>query len=390
MKKLLAFILAIGMIFSLAACGGDKTGTDGEVKQESKELDYANISEDDLIKKYIKDPQNVTAEEFINLVSTFSYAKINEDDLILEENVTDKAIQKLRNDKATLPKPNEFVETLLKSESPQVRGYAYSQSQSLLGVNSGILPTIKEALKTEKEPYVLRHAALVLANEASKDPEIASFLLDTLKNENAALRKSVIVYLCNSKNKNLDGLVDALIELMNDPDENVRKNAYEYSGNLGDERIIAPITEMLKKPEEIDFHIKGIKGLVELWYNYPFYENTSEAAYRATLDYLNTHVGSEIPVRDAVASFSSKSDDYDEWRKKAPYFNTDEVYGVMVNIIKDENLDWSIRTNAFNTIESHCTKEQFIALGEIVNGLTGKDAALIQKEYKRRMEDVEE
>ena len=62
----------------------------------------------------------------------------------------------------------------------------------------------------------------------------------------------------------------------------------------------------------------------------------------------------------------------------------------MVNIIKDENLDWSIRTNAFNTIESHCTKEQFIALGEIVNGLTGKDAALIQKEYKRRMEDVEE
>ena len=225
MKKLLALILAIGMIFSLAACGGDKTGTDGEVKQESKELDYANISEDDLIKKYIKDPQNVTAEEFINLVSTFSYAKINEDDLILEENVTDKAIQKLRNDKATLPKPNEFVETLLKSESPQVRGYAYSQSQSLLGVNSGILPTIKEALKTEKEPYVLRHAALVLANEASKDPEIASFLLDTLKNENAALRKSVIVYLCNSKNKNLDGLVDALIELMNDPDENVRKNA---------------------------------------------------------------------------------------------------------------------------------------------------------------------
>ena len=72
MKKLLALILAIGMIFSLAACGGDKTDTDGEVKQESKELDYANISEDDLIKKYIKDTQNITAEEFINLVSTYS------------------------------------------------------------------------------------------------------------------------------------------------------------------------------------------------------------------------------------------------------------------------------------------------------------------------------
>ena len=145
----------------------------------------------------------------------------------------------------------------------------------------------------------------MLANEASKDPEIASFVLDTLKNENAALRKSVIVYLCNSKNKNLDGLVDALIELMNDPDENVRKNAYEYSGNLGDERIIAPITEMLKNPEEKDFHYKGIKGLVALWYNYPFYENTSEAAYRATMDYLKTQVSEDIPVREAVTSFNS-------------------------------------------------------------------------------------
>lgn len=387
MKKLLAFILAIGMIFSLAACGGDKTGTDGEVKQESKELDYANISEDDLIKKYIKDTQNITAEEFINLVSTYSYATINEN-LELNENVTDKAIQKLRNDKATLPKPNEFVETLLKSESPQVRGYAYSQSLSLLGVKSGILPTIKEALKTEKEPYVLRHAALVLANEASKDPEIASFLLDTLKNENAALRKSVIVYLCNSKNKNLDGLVDALIELMNDPDGNVRKNAYEYSGNLGDERIIAPITEMLKNPEEKDFHYKGIKGLVALWYNYPFYENTSEAAYRATMDYLKTPVSEDIPVREAVTSFNSKSDDkYEAWKQKATYFNPDEIYEIMVGIIKNENLNWMTRCGACATIAAHCTKEQFTALGEIVNGLTDGDASFIQKEYKKWAEE---
>ena len=103
MKKVLALILAIGMTFSLAACGGDKTGKNGgtkqETKQETKKLDYANMTEDDLIKEFIKDPQNVTLDEFINLASTYSYAKIN-NKLELDENITNKAIKKLRDNKA--------------------------------------------------------------------------------------------------------------------------------------------------------------------------------------------------------------------------------------------------------------------------------------------------
>ena len=146
MKKILAFILAIGMIFSLAACGGEKAGQDGEVKQESNELDYANMSEDDLIKKFIKNQENITTDEFVNLVSTYSYATIN-DDLNLDENITDKAIRKLRDNKATFPKAEEYVETLLKSDSPQVRGYAFSQLSSFLSTSDSNLAMAKEALK---------------------------------------------------------------------------------------------------------------------------------------------------------------------------------------------------------------------------------------------------
>lgn len=95
MKKLLALILTIGMVFSLAACGGDKTGKDEadqkmkeetETKEETKEdtkeetekLDYANMTEDDLIKEFINDENNITLDEFLKLVSTYSYATIND------------------------------------------------------------------------------------------------------------------------------------------------------------------------------------------------------------------------------------------------------------------------------------------------------------------------
>ena len=90
MKKLLALILAIGMAFSLAACGDKNDGT----KTEAKKIDYANMTEDDLIKTFIKDEKNVTLDEFVNLALTYSYATIN-DKLELDENITKKAIKKL-------------------------------------------------------------------------------------------------------------------------------------------------------------------------------------------------------------------------------------------------------------------------------------------------------
>ena len=132
MKKLLALILTIGMIFTLASCGGDKTGSGGKQASGAKKIDYANMTEDDLIKEFIKDEQNITLDEFINLVSTYSYATIN-DKLELDENITNKAIKKLKDNKAALPAAKEFVEPLLKSDSPQVRGYAFSNMATLLG-----------------------------------------------------------------------------------------------------------------------------------------------------------------------------------------------------------------------------------------------------------------
>ena len=389
MKKVLALILAIGMTFSLAACGGDKTGKNGgtkqETKQETKKLDYANMTEDDLIKEFIKDPQNVTLDEFINLASTYSYAKIN-NKLELDENITNKAIKKLRDNKAALPAAKEFVEPLLKSDSPQVRGYALSNISTLLGVGKSHMASAKKLLKTEKEPYVIKCAVRALGNEGGKDAEIGKFLLDAAKNENAVVRRQAASSLGSSWNKTLDGAVDAEIELMKDSDKDVRKTAYEYAGRLGDDRVVAPIAEMLKNEADADLHSSGVRGLVWLWYDYPSHENTSEAAYRATIDYFKTTPGNDkVPAWAAVTSFTTKSErNYAAWREKATYFNTDELYEVMLGLVKNENLGRMTRGYACKPVATHCTKEQFEAFGEVVNALTDKDAKFIQQEYQNQ------
>ena len=390
MKKILAFILAVGMVFSLAACGGENTGKETETKQKTKKIDYANMTEDDLIKEFIKDEQNITLDEFVNLASTYSYANIN-DKLELDENITDKAIKKLKDNKATLPAAKEFVEPLLKSDAPQVRGYAFSNIATFFGASDSHKASAKEILKTEKEPYVIKCAVKALGNEGGKDAEIGKFLLDAAKNENAVVRRQAAVALGSTWNKTLDGAVDAEIELMKDSDNDVRKAAYEYAGLLGDDRVVAPISEMLKNEADADLHSSGVKGLVWLWYDYPSHENTSEAAYRATIDYFKTTPGSDkVPAWAAVTSFTSKSSqNYAAWKAKATYFNTDELYEVMLGLVKNENLGRMTRGYACKPVAVHCTRAQFDALGTVINALTDKDAKFIQDEYKNQANKLE-
>ncbi len=390
MKKILAFILAVGMVFSLAACGGENTGKETETKQKTKKIDYANMTEDDLIKEFIKDEQNITLDEFVNLASTYSYANIN-DKLELDENITDKAIKKLKDNKATLPAAKEFVEPLLKSDAPQVRGYAFSNIATFFGASDSHKASAKEILKTEKEPYVIKCAVKALGNEGGKDAEIGKFLLDAAKNENAVVRRQAAVALGSTWNKTLDGAVDAEIELMKDSDNDVRKAAYEYAGLLGDDRVVAPISEMLKNEADADLHSSGVKGLVWLWYDYPSHENTSEAAYRATMDYFKTTPGSDkVPAWAAVTSFTNKSEkNYDAWKAKATYFNTDELYEVMLGLVKNENLGRMTRGYACKPVAVHCTRAQFDALGTVINALSDKDAKFIQDEYKNQANKLE-
>lgn len=386
MKKLLAVFLTLSLMISLVACGGG--GDNGsEQTSEKPKFDYANMNEYDLIEEFIKDEKEVTLDEYVNLASTYSYVTIK-DDLTLEENITDKAIQKLKRNGAKLPTAKEYVEPLIKSDSPQVRGYAFTNMSSFLGVSNENVKIAKEAIKNEKDPYAIKCALRSLSTLGAKDEEIGKFLIDAAKNENAAVRKEAARCIAVKQNQGLKGAVEAELELMNDSDIEVRKAAYQYTTAVSgeDDRVLDAISKMLKNEADIDLHSSGLAGLEYLWYNYPFHENTSEKAYRITMDYLNgTYEDGNIPHWSAVTNLSKKSDsNFGSWKERATYFDTNEIYETMVAIVKNTNLSTTTRSSTCKVVATQCSREQYEKFGEVVNSLSDDDSGtfLIKSRYE--------
>ena len=105
------------------------------------------------------------------------------------------------------------------------------------------------------------------------------------------------------------------------------------------------------------------------------------------MDYLKkTPRTDKVPAWTAVGAFKTTStqDAFKEWKKKATYFNTDEVYNVMVDIIKDGDANWLGRTSAIDVIKNHCSEQQFKDLKSVIDGLTDKNASLVQSSYEKK------
>ena len=54
----------------------------------------------------------------------------------------------------------------------------------------------------------------------------------------------------------------------------------------------------------------------------------------------------------------------------------------MTDIVKNTNLNSLVRSYAIREVAAHCSKEQFDALGTVVNSLDDKNASSIQQEYQ--------
>lgn len=380
MKKILSLVLIIALLVSGLFI---LTGCEKEENNDKEELDYANMTADDLL-SHIADINNVTAEEYTWLISTYSNVKIK-DDFTLEDNITDEALEQIKSD--AKPSLDSYLENLLTSDAPQVRGYGISLITSLFGVSDKNIELAKKLIKDEKDPYVLYKAIVALRNEAKDSEEVASFLLKMAENENSKIRAQAAYAIGNSWSKGVDGAVDAIIKLMNDTDTDVRKAACSSAGELGDEAVIDPLVVILNNDADADIHSSCVDGLVDLWYDFPFFEQKSEKAYNATMDYLKkTPRTEQVPNWMAVGSFKTTStqDSFKKWKEEATYFNTDEVYNVMVDILKDGNANWLGRTAAIDVIKAHCTQEQFDSLKAIVDGLTDSKASLVQSSYENK------
>ena len=341
------------------------------------------MTADDLLAK-IKNINDITTDEYIALVSTYANVKI-QDDLTLEKNITDEAIKKIDN--KAKPSLDSYLGVLLESEAPQVRGYGISLITSLTGVSSKNLELAKSLIKDETNEYVLYNTTKALSNEAKSGQEIAEFIIKMASHEHAKIRNAAANALGNSWSKGVEGAVDTIIKLMNDTDTDVRKTACKYSGKLADESVIEPLVAILNNTDDADIHGSCVEGLTYLWYDYPFFENTSEKAYTATMDYLKkTPRTDKVPAWTAVGAFKTTStqDSFTKWKEKATYFNTDDIYNIMVDIIKDDNANYLARTSAIDVIKAHCGEEKFDSLKSIVDGLTDSKASSVKSAYDNK------
>ena len=274
------------------------------------------------------------------------------------------------------PQFKEYVDRLLASEYPIVRGYAVQQMSSLVGTSNDNVQRVLKHVENETDEYVLREAVITLQNSLAADPGVVDFMKKMAESDSPKIRNRVAIAFGNYWSRDVDGAVDYVLKLMQDENEDVRKTAIQYSGQLQDESVIEPIVAVLNDPEQYKLHGACIEALEDMWYDYTSHEDTNEAAYNATIDYFKTTPRSEnVPYWSAVGVFNSKSSldgVYDDWKSRATYFNTDDWYNVMVDIIKDPDANWMSRTAAMEEIWVHCSEDQFTSLKGIVDGF-GED-----------------
>ncbi|MBP0962046.1 MAG: HEAT repeat domain-containing protein [Oscillospiraceae bacterium] len=431
MKKVLAALLALTMTVCMASCGetGGTAGNDGGTVQNSKTEDsvaeekedskadeaeeskaeeteapaeteaetdesddgmtkeqYASMTKEDLLAQ-IKDPENVTVDEMVWLISTYRFVDINDDpsdvhNITLAKNVTKDAIGSIKS--SARPELSTYIDKLLESKYPQVRGYAISNMESILGVSSDNLKKAEALLENEEDPYVLFCAVTSLSNQQANSKAIHDFMMKMAESDNPKLRLRAAISCGTSWSKGVEGCVEAELKLMQDEDAEVKKTALEYCGGLNDNKVIEPLKAVLMDPEQHKFHSSAMKGIAKLWYDYPAMENTNEEAYKVAVEYLTQTPRTEnVPNFSAVGEYGNLTKDkYEAWKGNASYFDASAFCDIMEDILKDPDANWMARTSAYKVIKAH-DPERFKNLGSVIEGFDDAKAKQVLDSYNR-------
>lgn len=359
MKKFLAIILAILMLFSLVACGGGgetpetpdaPVAADDEVHGIKKDA-YAALTADDLISKLIKDKAAPTVEEYTALMETIELAELDER-FNFADNATNDAFLQLKSDGATLPNILDCANAIIANDSAKVRAYYYSKLGNVFfDESTAYYAPIKAKILAETEAIAIAYAFRYLASNFRSDAEFCNFVLSHKDNENFMVRKwfsSAVTYL---QPADKTPFVDAVIKLLGDEDADVVAEAALNCGTLEDDRLVEPLAKILKDENLADAHDDALTSLIRMWYDYPAHDNYSEAAYKATMDYLKgDYASADLPNWLGLSKMATKGTKFDAWAAKATYVNNDEIVEAAKNIFEDEAKAKLVRTQCISII----------------------------------------
>jgi hypothetical protein len=341
------------------------------------------MTEDDLVKDLI-DKESLTEEEVLWLDSTFRYVEFDKF-LNLPYCISYKAFD-LLNDKGVKYEFSEKnIETLLKSKYPQLRVRAMEHMFSFFGLSDEHKEMVKELVKTETEPAVIKEAIAILGNSGN-DPEVGAFLIASAKHEDPRIRETAASWIGSYWNDKMEGAVEAELELMKDEDIKVADAAYRNCNNMTDKRILEALKEALNDDEKYELHGSCMDSVIYMWLNYPSHEKYNKEAYKISMDYYKKKPRTkDVPYWIAVSHLDKVNEDkFDAWKKKAKYYKPKEIVEVMTDIVKDKNADYLARCCAIDVIAKHGGKKAFKDLKPIIKKLKDEKADSIRDAYKSK------
>lgn len=375
-----------GSTNSAASNTGSTTSTASNTEAKgdaSEELDYANMTEDDLVKDLI-DKESLTEEEVLWLDSTFRYVDFDEY-LTLPSCISYKAFSLLSDKGVKYEISDKHLETLLKSEYPQLRVRAMEHMFSFFGLSDEHKEMVKELVKTETEPAVIKEAIATLGNSGN-DPEVGAFLIASAKHEDPRIRETAASWIGSYWNDKMEGAVEAELELMKDENVKVADAAYRNCEDMTDKRILEALKEALNDDEKYELHGSCMDSVIYMWLNYPSHEKYNKEAYKISMDYFKKKPRTKnVPYWIAVSHMDKINEDkFDAWKKKAKYYKPKEIVEVMTEIIKDKNADYLARCCAVDVIAKHGGKKAFKDLKPIIKKLKDEQADSIRDTYKSK------
>lgn len=379
--------LGIGMIISLIL----GLITKSKLKTVRKKETAADYTVPGSVSMYMNSDQLVNQYVTQKHIQKATYAYVPYDENYeWEENITSEAIRMIEEKEGHLTYNEKVFETLVNSDNPGICAYGFSimrrTTENMSDYTEKQISLAEKVLGAENEPIVYVYGLQAMSNCASI-PEIAQFFLKMTEHEDPVVRKYAAEAVTALASAGVDGMTDAAIRLMSDTDEDVKVTACNRAGQLGDERVIEPLTTILNDDSQSALHKYCINGLIDLWYGHPLHKYTSEAAYRACLSYwAKTPRTQNDPSSSDFNRLGSKpGSHFEEWKQKAAYYNPEELGTVLLDVVRDENVSWLARSGAAAAVLRHCGDAQKAELQSIIDGLNGKDADLIRSSYEKNL-----
>ena len=367
-KKIILIAMATALTGATFTACGKKTDdvADGSAVAQAGNaptIDCSAVTEESLIAS-VKGA-TATEDESIAIFEALQCCKIDDK---LERNSKEcevtRAIEALDKDKKKLVRTTKVADKLVKHPSNIVRAYPLERYATFWGKKAEDVDAMAKAYADEKDPYVLKSIAQYAASSANDSQELGNLFKSMLKNDNDIVRNKAVGALGSPHAVKVEGVVDALTPMINDSNIDVAKRACEGIGRLHDDKAVEPIVAALNDEAKSDIHGSCLKGLQWLWLDFPSHESTSEAAYKASLDYLNKTPRSEkVPACNAVGAFNSISaSKINAWKDKATYYKPADLVAAYSAIVKDTATDWRARQAALKGIAVHGTKADVEAL----------------------------